>query len=62
MSWYAKNIKKALLRKIRDTNVINILEAVDPKEYKVNEAKKTENEWKQKRIHGQYVREKEDVY
>ena len=37
----------------------NISEAVDPNEYKVNEVKETENEWKQKRTHGQYVREKE---
>ena len=31
---------------------------IDPKDYKVNKAKQTENEWKQKRMHGQYVREK----
>ena len=30
--------------------------SADPNEYKVNEAKE-----KQKRIHGQYVREKEDI-
>ena len=36
-------------------------DAVDPKEYKVNEVKETENEWKQKTMHGQYVREKEGI-
>ena len=36
-------------------------EAVDPKEYKLNEVKETENEWKQKTMHRQYVREKEGI-
>ncbi|CAH3118543.1 unnamed protein product [Porites lobata] len=51
--------KKPRKRKVGDSNVVNISEAVDPKEYKVNEVKETENEWKQKRMHGHYVREKE---
>ena len=61
LSWYVRNSEEALLRKVGDSNVVNISEAVDPKEYKVNEAKQTENEWKQKRMHGQYVREKEGI-
>ena len=61
LSWYVRNSEEALLRKIGDSNVVNISEAVDPKEYKVNEVKETENEWKQKRIYGQYVREKEGI-
>ena len=59
LSWYVRNSEEVLLRKVGDSNVVNISEAVDPKEYKVNEVKETENEWKQKRMHGQYVREKE---
>ena len=62
LSWYVRNCEEVLLRKVGDSNVVNISEAVDPKdpkEYKVNEVKETENEWKQKRMHGQYVREKE---
>ena len=61
LSWYVKNSEEALLRKVGDSNVVNISEAVDPKEYKVNEVKERENEWKQKRMHGQYVREKEGI-
>ena len=61
LSWYVRNSEEALLRKVGDSNVVNISEAVDPKEYKVNEAKQTENEWKQKRMHGQCVREKEGI-
>ena len=57
LSWYVRNSEEVLLRKAGDSNVVNISEAVDPKEYKVNEVKETENEWKQKRMHGQYVRE-----
>ena len=58
LSWYVKNSEEGLLRKVGDSNVVNISEAVDPKEYKVTEAKESENEWKQKRRHGQYVRER----
>ena len=56
-----RNGEEAVLRIVGDSNVVNISEAVDPKEYKVNEVKEMENEWKQKRMHGQYVREKEGI-
>ena len=53
LSWHVRNSEEALLRKVGESNVVDISEAVDPKEYKMNEAKETENEWKQKRMHGQ---------
>ena len=56
-----RNSEEALLRKLGDSNVVDISEAVDQKEYKVNEVKEMENEWKQKRMHWQYVREKEGI-
>ena len=46
LSWYVRKSEEALLRKVGDSNVVNISEAVDPKEYKVNEAMESENEWK----------------
>ena len=61
LSWYVRNSEEVLLRKVGDSNVVNISEAVDPKKYKVNEVGETENEWMQKRMHGQYVREKEGI-
>ena len=33
--------EEALLRKVGDSNVVNISEAVEPKGYKVNEAERT---------------------
>ena len=36
LSWDVKNSAEALLQKVGDSNVVNISEAVDPKEYKVN--------------------------
>ena len=45
-------MKKHYSEEVGESNVVNISEAVDPKEYKVNEVKETENEWKQKRMHG----------
>ena len=61
LSWYVRNSEEALLRKVGDSNVVKISEAVNAQEYKVYEAKESENEWKQKRMHGQYVREKEGI-
>ena len=61
LSWYVRNSEEVLLRKVGDSNVVNISDAVDPKKFKVNEVKKMENEWKRKRMHGQYVREKEGI-
>ena len=40
-----RNSEEALLRKVGGSNVVNISEAVEPKEYKVKEAKETENEY-----------------
>ena len=36
LSLYVRNSEEALLRKVGDSNVVNISEAVDPNEYKVN--------------------------
>ena len=44
LSWYVRNSEEALLRKVGDSNVVNISGAVGPKEYKVNEEKESENE------------------
>ena len=55
LSCYVRNSEEELLRKVGDSNLVNISEAVDPKEYKVNKAKQKENEWKQERMHGHYV-------
>ena len=48
---------EVLLRKVGDSNEVNISEAV-------NEVKETENKWNLKRMHGQYVsyvKEKEGI-
>ena len=44
LSWEVRNSEEVLLKKVGDSNVVDISEAVDPKEYKVNEANETENE------------------
>ena len=59
LSWHVRNSEEALLRKVGDSNVVNISEAMDPKGYKVNEKKESENECRHKRMHGQNEREKE---
>ena len=37
LSWYVRNNEEALLRKVGDSNVVNVPEGVDPKKYKVND-------------------------
>ena len=41
-----RNSGEVLLRKVGVSTVVNIPEAVDPKEYKVNGVKEKKNEWK----------------
>ena len=60
MSGHVRNSEEVLLRKGGEKNVVNISEAVDQMKYKVK-VKEPENEWKQKRMHGQYLREKEGI-
>ena len=52
LSWYVRNSEEVLLKKVGDSNVVNMSEAVDPKEYKVNEVNETKSEWKQKKCMG----------
>ena len=59
LSWFVRNSEEVLLRKVGDSKMYSTSQ--DPKEHKVNEVKDTKNEWKQKRMHGQYVREKEGI-
>ena len=47
-----RNSEEVLLKKVGDSNVVNTSEAVDLKEYKVNEVNGTENERKQKECMG----------
>ncbi|CAH3141403.1 unnamed protein product [Porites evermanni] len=55
LGWYVTNSEETLLRKQCSQH----LRGCGPK---VNEVRKeTENEWKQKRMHGQYVRGKEGI-
>ena len=37
LNWYVRNSEEVLFKEVGDSNVVNISEAVDPKEYKVNE-------------------------
>ena len=61
LSWFVRNSEEVLLKKVRDRNVVNISEAVDTKRYKMDEVNEKENKWKQRRMHGQYVRGKEGI-
>ena len=55
LSWYVRNSEEALLRKVGDSQHLRACGL------KVNEVKETENEWMQKRMHGQHVRGKEGI-
>ena len=54
-------MNKKLHPRSGDSGVVNISDAVDPKKFKVNEVKEMENEWKQKKMHWQYAREKDGI-
>ena len=61
LSWYIKNSGDILLRKVGETSIVNIEEAMEPKEYKKSKSQEGEDAWKQKVMHAQFVRDKEEV-
>ena len=61
LSWYVLNSREVLLRKVRDSDIVNVAEAIEPNEYKRFHSQKREDEWKQKIMHGQFLRDKEGV-
>ena len=34
LSWYVLNSREVLLRKVRDSDIVNVAEAIEPNEYK----------------------------
>ena len=61
LNWYIKNSKEVLLRKVGETSLVNIEEAVEPSEYKKTINQTMEDTWKQKALHGKFVNDKEGV-
>ena len=46
-----------MLRKIGEKGTVKVDKAKDPKEYKTSEKREMGNKWKEKQMHGQYVRD-----
>ena len=61
MSWYILNSREVRLRKVGDSDTVDVAEAIEPNEYKGFHIQKKEDEWKQKIMHGQFLRDKEGV-
>ena len=61
LSWCILNSREVLLRKVGETGIVNVAEAIEPNEYKRSNSQKREGEWKQKIMHGQFLRDKEGV-
>ena len=61
LGWYKKNSREILLRKVGEPSIVNTEEAMEPNEYKRSKRQEMEDAWKQKVMHGQFVRDKEEV-
>ena len=61
LSWYIKNSREILLRKVGETSIVNTEEAMEPNENKKSKSQEMEGAWKQKVMHGQFVKDKEGV-
>ena len=61
LSWYILNSREVLLRKIGDSDIVYVAEAIGPNEYKRFHSQKREDEWKQKIMHGQFLRDKDGM-
>ena len=58
LNWYIKNRKEVLLRKVGETSLVNIEEAVEPSEYRKTISQTMEDTWKQKALLGKFVNDK----
>ena len=56
LGWYVGRCNKLLLRKVGERGTKTMDEAKELKEYKKSAKQETENKWKGKQMHGQYVR------
>ena len=61
LSWYIKNSREIFLRKVGEISIVNTEEALEPNEFKTAKSQEMEDAWKQKVMHGQFVRDKEGV-
>ena len=57
LGWYVKNSLEVLLQGVRATSVIRSEETVSKDEFKTSWNKEKLNSCKEKRLHGQFVRE-----
>ncbi len=61
LRWYIKNSREIFLRKVGEISIVNTEEALEPNEFKTAKSQEMEDAWKQKVMHGQFVRDKEGV-
>ena len=61
LSWYIKNSEEIMLRKVEAMGIVNVKDSVKPSEYERNKNQGKENEWKEKVMHRQYLRDKTGV-
>ena len=61
LSWYIKNSEEIMLKKVEAMGMVNVKDTVKPSEYKRNKNQGKEKEWKEKVMHGQYLRDKTGV-
>ena len=61
MSWCILNSREVILKNVGETNTVNVDEAIEPNKYKRSTSRKIENEWEQKMMHRQVVRDKDVV-
>ena len=57
LGWYVKNSQEVLLQGVRATSVIRSEETVSKDEFKTSWNNEKLNSWKEKKLHGQFVRE-----
>ena len=61
LGWYIKNSREIVLRKVGETSIVNTEETMEPNEYKRSKSQEMEDAWRQKVMHGQFVRDKEEL-
>ena len=61
LSWYIENSNEEMLASINNHKIMRNGEAVEPVQHKANRKQRFEADWKEKEMHGQFVRELQGV-
>ena len=61
MGWYVRNSIEPLLEAVKSAGIVDVMNCVKPEEFKKKRVEDGEKSWREKKMHGQFLRELEET-